>query len=120
MCASGTCLTAGRELGVCCEAEGCATLCADDYTLRGPDGRTASCGAYSCAVDQCLQHCTNVNDCADGFVCANNVCVTPTDTPEGDGGCGCRTSPSRTPASLFFALSALLLLRRRATCSGSR
>lgn len=89
-CASGTCLRAGRDAGVCCAAEGCLLRCIGG-DLRGPDGNNTSCAPYGCTVDHCNTVCRSIEDCAEGFVCdGNGACVPLGDEASRDEGCSCR------------------------------
>ena len=112
-CASSTCLTAGREAGICCAAEGCTVRCVEGG-LQGPDGTTASCAPYTCEGNRCKPSCKSIEDCAGGFVCdEQGACVPPAST-DSSGGCSCHADGDSAPsfALLGIVLAGLALLRR--------
>lgn len=112
-CASGTCLTAGREVGICCQAEGCAVRCVDG-NLRNPDGTLTTCEPFGCEGQSCKRTCASIDDCSPGYVCnAERQCVGAAPS-EGDEACTCRAvGKANTSARGLCALALLLLLGRR-------
>jgi hypothetical protein len=43
--------------------------CSDAFTIRMPNGQTASCAPYKCIAGSCQQQCSSSNDCVAGYVC---------------------------------------------------
>lgn len=43
--------------------------CADPWTIRMPNGQSASCAPYHCLAGKCQQQCSTPGDCAPGFTC---------------------------------------------------
>ena len=107
-------MSAGRETGICCQAEGCAVRCVDKEQIRNPDGTFESCAPYGCEGAACKKACASIDDCAVGFVCDNEGKCVPRVEPEvEEGGCACHTSGHGGALSGWGALMVLLLLRRR-------
>ena len=81
-CASTADCVAGAvcnvQTGECAPA---SPTCKDAYTVQEPDGSETSCVPYRCEAGARLDSCDVPSDCAQGYVCINQVCV-----PEGDGG----------------------------------
>lgn len=121
-CASNTCLVAGRDAGVCCQAAGCATRCIDG-ALRGPDGTTTSCGNFGCDGQGCKTSCAVLADCAAGAVCNDRrECVQPGSNAATDSGCSCRVTGLGTGTTGWLVgMAALVLgLAARARASSCR
>ena len=81
------------------------------------------CSPYvGCTIDGCVTTCTANQDCVDGFVCDDGMCVEedepiddqPTEQPEDDGGC-CATMTQRSTSSHLLLLLAgvVITVRRR-------
>jgi hypothetical protein len=113
-CAPSRCVGPSTLLGpAACTERGAACPTDDSIALE--------CAPYACdpAIGACLVNCTNSNDCTNGTICENKVCVTP--SPDGgSGGCsyGTGTGPGSAgragAGALAFLAIALFSLRRRA------
>lgn len=104
-CSSGKCVS--------------ASTCEDNF-LVSPNGAKQDCSPYLCKGSACLTSCISLADCVAPYVCGTDgKCAEQsagvTSTPEDDGGCGCRTTPTRGGAGMAGLILAALatILRRR-------
>jgi hypothetical protein len=88
-----------------------ASTCADDRTLKSPDGLSRDCAPFRCTGSRCVESCDSSDACAAGYVCdvPSKRCVVPP-LSESDGGCAMSRG---SDGWLLVALAAIALGRRR-------
>ncbi len=58
-------------------------VCEDAFTVRTPDGQLQDCKPYRCTAGECAEICGGPGDCADGYRCEAQVCVSEEDAGAG-------------------------------------
>ena len=123
-CEGTACRSSCEDSGDCVEGAQCSdgrcveeSVCSDDDgAVLLPDGGTQPCSPYVCKSGTCAAVCGTSAQCAAGFVCEAQECVTAKaneSAAEEEGGCGCDVAGRRgtlTPPLVAFLV---LLARRR-------
>jgi MYXO-CTERM domain-containing protein len=151
--AVGSCKATCVSDGDCAQGSKCDTTtgkcavtsatCKDEHTVLLPNGQEQSCEPYKCVGGACQQQCSTSDDCAAGYECQGNQCVSESDAGSGgsagtagsagsagsaagasgasgdgggsadDGGCGCRVPAAPAQNPATLVLLALAALARR-------
>ncbi len=131
VCGDGSCKGTCAADGDCAQGNVCrgtqcvsGATCKDDVTVVDISGEERSCSPFLCVAGACQGFCASSSECAPGFVCdteqGQGVCIPPAlgSAPADEGGCGCRTAPTRgAPGAVTLALALLagaFARRRRA------
>lgn len=116
---NGTC--DGRRACAFYATQTCGAARCEGDQLVVPGKEPASCNGYRCVGNACLGTCSQLADCADGYVCsAAGQCTPPNQEQSVSSGCQCEVArASSVRSSAWLALGALLLRLRRRRPTGA-